>query len=144
MLCCTFVCFPNKAFSALLSITGGKVENSVFQVQLEVKDATNLAGCKIVLSYDDTSLAFSGEQKSAPAASFLHVVNSSKPGRLVIVMAGAKNWGQENAPLITLQFTIQTIPKNITNKISIDTAQLMSDDLKPLPVTLENLKEQHK
>jgi hypothetical protein len=63
----------------------------------------------------------------------MHVVNDTQPGRLVLVMAGAKGISGKNIPLFTFTFTARgglTSPRETS--LTITELQMMSDQLKKI------------
>ncbi len=104
-----------------------------------VDSVDNLAGVKIVMSYDPKVLVYKGSKKTKFTSSLMHIVNSKKPGTLIIVMASARGIKGKNFPLINLYFkTNASLTKNIVTEVKIRESQLMSDDLKNLNHTIKN------
>lgn len=91
----------------------------------------NLAGVKLILTYDSGILNFKKGSKTEKTSSMMHIVNDKKPGKLIIVMAAAKGIKGENFPILNLTFEIKKgLTGNHTTIIKIDEVQLMSDQLK--------------
>ncbi len=98
-------------------------------VMLDAVD--NLAGVKLVMTYDADLLTFKKADKTGPTSSLMHIVNDKKPGALIIVMAGAKGIQAKDFPILTLAFDVKAgLTGNHTTSIEITEAQMMSDDLK--------------
>lgn len=63
----------------------------------------------------------------------MHVVNDKVPGRLIIVMAGARGISGKNFPLITLRFrSVAPIKDKMAVEIKIDHIEMMNEALKPV------------
>ena len=124
-----------KASAAIVGTPALEIKTGeTVQVPVAVDQAEGLAGIKIVLRYDSALLRFVGAEKTPASASLMHVVNDKKPGRLVIVMAGAKGINGRNVKLIVLEFKAQPDLQN--RKVAafqVDEIQLMSDQLKEIP-----------
>lgn len=109
------------------------------QIPLMVDHVDNLAGVKIVMTYDKEILEFRKAGKSKHTSSLMHVVNDRKPGKLVVVMAGAKGVKGKNFPLVNLLFGVKKIPKdNKSTKIEIGEVQMMNDQLKNLQYKIKS------
>jgi len=109
------------------------------EVPVKLEGVENLAGMKLVLSYDSEVLQFQGERKPPAAQSLMHIVNPKIPGKLIVVMAGAKGIQIKNGPIIYLIFKVSD--KIGTQKkipIKIEEVQLMTDQLKNLNPTTKN------
>ena len=109
------------------------------EIPVNVEKVENLAGLKLVLHYNSTLLEFQRERKSPVAQSLMHMVNPKIPGRLIVVMAGAKGIQIENGPLIYLTFKVSDkIGSSKKILIKIEEVQLMTDQLKNLNPTAKN------
>jgi hypothetical protein len=103
------------------------------EIPLLIDRIDNLAGVKLVMRYDKELLTYKKGVRSEKAASLMHVVNDKNPGRLVIVMAGARGIKGENFPIFTLTFdTKKNLKERHTTTLQIDEIQLMGDDLKDI------------
>lgn len=106
-------------------------------IPLVVSKVDNLAGLKVVISYDQEILAYQGEHKAGIAGSLMHLVNAKTPGTLVLVMAGARGIALDDQPII--QFLFKILPES-TDKtenstlLKITEIQVMNDQLKTLSV----------
>ncbi len=68
----------------------------------------------------------------------MHIVNDKKPGRLIVVMAGAKGISGKNFSIISLTFKVKKdLKSNHTTGISFPGIQLMSDQLKEIPCSIK-------
>jgi hypothetical protein len=109
-------------------------KDNPFTIPLMIDRVDNLAGAKIIVTYDPTLLLFKEGSKTPKSQPMMHIINDRKPGRLVIVMASARGIGGKDFPLI--QLTFQAVKKEAAArevKIDIVEAQLMSDQLKDIP-----------
>ena len=103
------------------------------EIPLLIDRIDNLAGIKMVLRYDKELLTYKKGVRGEKASSLMHVVNDKNPGRLVIVMAGARGIKGENFPIFTLTFYTKKELKELhTTAIEIDEIQIMGDDLKEI------------
>jgi len=111
--------------------------NQTIDVPIIVDEVDNLAGVKLVMSYDPEILVFKKGAKTKETDSLMHVVNDKKPGQLIVVMAGARGIKGKNLPIFTLTFDVKSNLKgNHKVKITITEAQLMSDQLKEIKCTV--------
>ena len=102
-------------------------------VPLVVDQVANLAGVKIILNYDKEILVFKEGNKSAATQSLMHIINDKTPGRLIIVMAGARGIQGKELTILTLGFAVKKgLTGNHTSVIEIPEVQLMGDDLKEI------------
>lgn len=101
------------------------------EIPIMIDEIDNLAGVKLVLTYDPETLTYKSGAKTKETDSLMHIVNDNKPGVLIIVMAGAKGIKGKDFPIFKLTFEAKKKAKeNTTTKISITETQLMGDDLK--------------
>ena len=102
-------------------------------IPLMIDEIDNLAGVKIVMTYDPQILTFKEGVKSKETNALMHVVNDKKPGLLIVVMAGARGIKGKSFSIMTLTFTIKEgLRGNHSTQISITEVQLMSDELKDI------------
>jgi len=107
--------------------------NQTIDVPIIVDEVDNLAGIKLVMSYDPEILVFKKGAKTRETDSLMHIVNDKKPGQLIVVMAGARGIKGKNVPIFTLTFNIKSgLKGNHVTKIAITEAQFMSDQLKEI------------
>lgn len=103
------------------------------EIPIRIDQIDNLAGVKIVMTYDPGLLVFKKAAKSDSTSSLMHIVNDKKPGLIIVVMAGAKGIKGNDFSILTLFFNIkQGLKANHTTRIKIIEAQLMSDELKDI------------
>jgi hypothetical protein len=76
-------------------------------VPITIDDVDNLAGVKLVMSYDPEILVFKKGAKTKQTDSLMHVVNDKKPGQIIVVMAGARGIKGKNIPIFTLSFDVK-------------------------------------
>ena len=102
-------------------------------IPLMIDEIDNLAGVKIVMTYDPQILTFEEGVKSKATNALMHVVNDKKPGLLILVMAGARGIKGKGFSIMTLTFKIKEgLKGNHSTQISITEVQLMSDELKDI------------
>ena len=126
----------SNAFGAELHVPAiaGK-QGTVVKLAVTVDKIDNLAGIKLALSYDQAVLKFVKAEKTSYTANMLHVVNDKVPGRLIIVMAAARGFAGENAPLVEMSFELlQDVKEEAKVRVQITEAELMSDKLQRIEV----------
>lgn len=107
----------------------------VVKLPVTVDKVDNLAGIKLVMTYDRNILKFIKAEKSAFTTNMLYVVNDKTPGRLIIVMAAAKGFKGENAPLVEISFELLQVVKREANiTVQIIEAELMNDKLQKIEI----------
>ena len=107
--------------------------SQTIDIPIIVDEVDNLAGVRLILSYDHEILLFKKGTKTKQTDAFIHVVNDTKPGQLIVVMAGARGIKGKNFPIFTLTFDVKNSVKgNRKVKIAITEAQLMSDQSKEI------------
>jgi len=133
------VLWTSVAVAAELSIPPqtAKAGTSV-AVPLMIDTIDNLAGIKIVIEYDRKLLHFTKGEKTKKTNSLMHVINDKVPGKLIIVMAGARGIGGKRFPILILTFeTAKDLKKEQSAGIEIIDVQLMSDQLKDIEHTVK-------
>jgi len=116
------------SLSAVMGKTGQMIE-----VPVTVDRVAKLAGVKLILTYDAEVLTFKEGNKTPQTQSLMHIVNDKKPGRLTIVMAGARGISGKDVRLMNLIFHVKKGLKNHPkSRIEIIEIQLMGDDLKEI------------
>jgi hypothetical protein len=107
------------------------------EIPIIVDEVDNLAGVKLVLTYDPEMLTYKKGAKTKETDSLMHIVNDKKPGILILVMAGARGVKGKDLPIFTLTFDVKKgLQQNQSTKISITELQLMGDDLKEQKCTI--------
>jgi hypothetical protein len=108
----------------------GKPGESV-TVPVYAKGVENLAGVKLVLTYDPDKLTFEQADKTPLTTSLMHIVNSKKAGRLIVVMAGARGVNAEDGTILDLRFRVpEGQTDSATAEIKLQQVEVMSDKLK--------------
>jgi hypothetical protein len=116
-----------------LTATSGRT----IEIPIMIDEVDNLAGVKLVMTYDPEILTYKKGAKTKETDSLMHIVNDRKPGALIIVMAGARGIRGKDFSIFTLTFDVKKeIQENFKTKISITESQLMGDDLKELKATI--------
>jgi len=110
----------------------GKPGQSIV-IPVMINRVDNLAGVKLVLSYDHKLLLFRKGSNTAQTDALMHIVNDKKPGQLIVVMAGARGIKGRDFPILKLTFEIKEgLEGNHTTEIKVKEVQLMSDQLKEI------------
>jgi hypothetical protein len=140
---CTLITFFLSTLAAAgaaeISIPALEAEpGDTLTIPVMVDQVGNLAGVKLVMTYDPELLTFSRADKTRFTSSMMHIVNDKKPGTLIAVMAAARGIKGENFPILTMEFRVKE-PADGPAEVSfqIREAQLMSDDLKDIPYTVK-------
>ena len=103
------------------------------KVPLVIDQTANLAGVKIVLHYDKELLTFKEGARTQETQSLMHIINDKTPGKLIIVMAGARGIQGREMTILTLTFVIKKgLIGNHNAVIEAAEVQLMGDDLKEI------------
>jgi len=139
IICLTILYISKVCFGVELHIPKKEVRaGEVISIPLIIDKVENLAGVKLVLKYDKKLMIFKKGKKSPQTASLMHIINDKIPGRLILVMAGAKGVKGENFPIITLVFQIKRdITEKHNTKLEITEIQMMSDKLKEIGCSLK-------
>lgn len=107
--------------------------SQTIEVPIMIDEVDNLAGVKLVMSYDAEILVFKKGAKTKETDSLMHVVNDKNPGQVIVVMAGARGIKGKNFTLFTLTFDVKPgLKGNHVTKIAVKEAQLMSEQLKEI------------
>ncbi len=129
-----FLCsLPATSMAASLSFLQSNQSEQSFQLVLLLDQVDKLAGMKVVITYDKDTLKFVEAKKTKATDSLMHVVNDRIPGKIIVVLAGAKGISGKNVQLINLFFNHLT--GKTTQKISlikVTQVQLMSEKLKKI------------
>ena len=122
------------AWSVGLSIPETKTESGkTIEIPFIIDRIDNLAGVKLTMRYDRELLTYKEGVRGEKANSLMHVVNDKNPGRLVVVMAGAKGIEGEKLLIFTLTFqSVSGLKAVQKTKLEIEEVQLMGDDLKKI------------
>lgn len=122
------------AWGAELNIPPAKGKaGQEIRIPLVLDQVGNLAGVKLVLHYDKDILTFKEGSKSEATQSLMHIINDKTPGKLIIVMAGARGVQGKGMTILTLTFGIRKgLAGNHATTIEVPEVQLMGDDLKEI------------
>jgi hypothetical protein len=105
----------------------------VIDLPVIIDKADNLAGVKLVINYDKELLIFKEGNTTKNTRSLMCVINDKNPGRLIVVMAGAKGVSGKDLPLIELTFEVRKdLTGGRTVRLDIAETQLMNDQLKEI------------
>ena len=130
-----FISAPSAAELSIPAVTGTKGE--VVKLHVSVEKIDNLAGIKLVMTYDKNILKFIKAEKTTHTANMLYVVNDKVPGRLIIVMAATKGIAGKDLKLVQMSFELlQDVKKEEKVTLQISEAELMSDKLKRIEINL--------
>jgi hypothetical protein len=103
------------------------------QLPVVIDQAANLAAMKLVLHYNRELLTFKEGGRTQGTQSMMHIINDKTPGKLVIVMAGARGIQGKDLSLMTLTFSVR---RGLTGSQAVSIVspelQLMGDDLKEI------------
>jgi len=103
------------------------------EVPVMIDHVDNLAGVKLVMEYDCKILIFKNGSKTKESNSLMHIINDKNPGKLIVVMAGARGIKGKDFPILTLTFEIKKgLTGNHATSIKINDVHLMSDQLKEI------------
>lgn len=140
LLCGAFcVLFSHLAWGTEISIPvlEARAGESV-DVPIMIDQVDNLAGVKLILEYDAKLLTFNKGTKTKNTNSLMHIINDKKPGRLIIVMAGARGIKGKGFAILILQFAIdKALTEKKTTEFKINGVELMSDKLKEIKAEIK-------
>lgn len=127
-------CMSAAAFGVELSVPPFEAKpGEAIEVPLRIDAVDNLAGIKLVMTYDTSVLTFRKAKKTSHTASLMHIVNSKKPGTLILVMAGAKGIQGKDISILSLTFEAKKdLKANQTTQLKISEIQMMTDQLKDI------------
>jgi len=126
--------FCNAAYATEISIPAQKAKaGQTITVPIMIDQVDNLAGVKLVITYDKQVLTFKKAAKTKHTNSLMHIVNNKKPGLLIAVMAGAQGIKGKDFPIFILTFQVgKDLKSKRDTDIKITEVQLMSDKLKDI------------
>ena len=129
---------PARAAEVTVGSAKGKAGSEI-QLPLSFDKTDNMAGVKIVLTYNQDMLEFLKAEKTESSQGLMHIVNSTVPGRIVLVMAGATGIKGENLVFCNLYFRIKKkLTPALQTQIRIVEAEAKSDQLKNIQLELRN------
>lgn len=131
---CSFL-ITSSAGAAVLTIPAVKAEpGEAIELPVKIDSVDNLAGVKLAMTYNTKLLTFKEAEKTPATSSLMHIVNDKHPGRLIVVMAGARGIGGKDLSILTLRFQVKPeVTPPAETRIEITEVQLMSDQLKDIP-----------
>ena len=133
LLLCVTVSIVFGAELNIPTVTGS--HGDIVKLPVIIDKVDNLAGIKLSLSYDKNTLKFIKAEKTTYTANMLHVVNEKVPGRLIVVMAAARGFTGENAPLVEMSFELlKDVKKEDKVIVQIIEAELMNDKLQRIKI----------
>lgn len=128
--------FAGTAGAAEIMVGGATAgAGETVKIPVQARGIENLAGVKLVMTYDADKLTFEAANKTPLTTSLMHIVNSKKAGRLIVVMAGARGVSAKDGVILDLRFRVpdgETDPN--TTRIQLREVQVMSDQLKEIAV----------
>ncbi|MDI9569447.1 MAG: cohesin domain-containing protein [Pseudomonadota bacterium] len=117
-------------------IPDAKVKNGQkFVVPVMIDAVDRLAGVKLVIVFDARALQYLEGEKTKQTVSMMHIVNDKNPGRLVIVMAGARGITGKEMALIKLTFQVRKDAREAQTRLELKEAQLMTEQLTEVKAT---------
>jgi len=133
------ICFSTTASATSLifppfEATSGQAIN----IPVIIDNIDNMAGIKLSLEYDNKILIYQKGEKTRITSSLMHIINDKKPGKLIIVMAGARGVKVTNQAIINLYFKVNNIEKeSVSTSFVVKEVQLMSDTLKEIDCNIK-------
>jgi hypothetical protein len=107
------------------------------EIPVMVDQVENLAGIKLLITYDSEILVFEKAEKTKETSSLMHIVNDKVPGRLILVMAGPTGIKGKGIALATLTFEINKNIRGIRKtQLAITEVQMKNDQLKDIAYTV--------
>jgi len=98
-------------------------------VPVMIDQAVKLAGVKLIMTYDARALQYMEGEKTKQTTSFMHIVNDRNPGRLIIVMAGARGITGHRIALVNINFQLKKNAPDTNTRLDFVTVQLMTEQL---------------
>lgn len=109
------------------------------QLPIIIDQTGNLAGLKLIIHYNKELLTFKEGVKTPSTQSLMHIINDKNPGKLIVVMAGARGIQGKDITIINLIFSIKKgLTENHKSAIEIAELQLMGDDLREIPARVKH------
>ncbi len=134
-----FFLLTSSAWGTQISIPPLKAKaGQSVDVPIMIDQIDNLAGVKLILEYDAKLLTFEKGTKTKQTNSLMHIINDKKPGKLIIVMAGARGIKGKAFAILTLTFTIdKVLTEKKTTEFKIIGVELMTDKLKEIKAEIK-------
>jgi len=139
LLIILIICFSTTASATSIifppfEATSGQAIN----IPVIIDNIDNMAGIKLSLEYDNKILIYQKGEKTRITSSLMHIINDKKPGKLIIVMAGARGVKVTNQAIINLYFKVNNIEKDtVSTSFVVKEIQLMSDTLKEIDCNIK-------
>jgi ethanolamine utilization microcompartment shell protein EutL len=131
LLTAIFAAAASATEVSLPALKGKPGQTVEFPVMID--EAVKIAGVKLVIAYDKNLLTYREGHKTKETGPLMHIINDKNPGRIIVVMAGARGIVGKNFPLILLRFEIKKdAPTPSQTKLDITEIQLMGEDLKDI------------
>jgi hypothetical protein len=123
--------FTNGVWGTELSIPELKATaGESINIPIMIDETDNLAGIKVILEYDAKLLAFEKGARTKYTDSLMHIINDKNPGKLIIVMAGAKGIKGKAFSILTLTFKIKrALSAKLMTQLRITEVELLTDRL---------------
>jgi len=133
IFCCIGIAYSAEQKAQLIFPKMEVQAGQTIKIPITLDKVPNMAGIKLAFTYDKKLLTYVKNEKTKITASLMHIVNDKHPGKLVIVMAGARGVPVKNQSVMNLYFKVNTtIPKAVETKFKVIEIQLMSESLKEL------------
>lgn len=128
------ILWAHAAWGVVVYVPELKVSSGeAVDIPVMIDQVDNLAGVKLVMEYDPKILFFQKGARTSHSDSLMHVINDKNPGRLIIVMAGAKGIKGKAFAIVNLTFKIKKdLMEDLNTHLAITEVQLMTDKLKDI------------
>ncbi len=131
-----FISMAQQTSAMTLQIPGASAQaGEMVTLPIKLDAVENLAGIKLVMGYNADILTYKSAKKTEVTTSLMHVINDRAPGKLIIVMAGARGIKGTDVTLMTLTFEVKKSSKEqgpTETALTISEVQLMTDKLEEL------------
>lgn len=108
------------------------------QLPVMVDHLDNLAGIKLVITYDPNILTYKNAEKTTETSPFMFIVNDKTPGKLIVVMANPTGIKGDQIPLVMLIFDVKKEIGDVKQTwIAIPELQMKDDQLKDISHTVK-------
>lgn len=127
-------CLALPCESAELLAEKAARSDAPFSVIFKAVGAPDLAGIKVVLTYDASRAKYQSLKKASATKSMMHVVNDKNPGQLIIVMASATGQQKPDFELFTIDFERLDLKEQQSPfEIKVSNVEMMSAALVEIP-----------
>ncbi len=133
-------CVAMSVHASEISVASASaVSGKSVELPVVVDKAEKMAGVKLVMTYDSDLLSFKKAAKTKDTSSLLHVVNDKQPGKVIVVMAGAKGIDGEKLSILTLSFEVKAgVEKETKTEIKITGAEMVAESLDNIDCDLKS------